>query len=97
MQIKSMKKQTTETSEDIVVRGFQYTKDQVDEVLHQVEKYVRQNPGQAMLYAFVAGYVLNRFPVGGVLRGLVRLSFFGLKPAMLIYGATKVYEATQDE
>jgi hypothetical protein len=92
-----MAKRSTETPEDIVVRGFQYTKDQVDEVLHQVERYVRQNPGQAMLYAFVAGYVLNRLPVGGLLRGLVRLSIFGLKPAMLIYGATKVYEATTQE
>jgi hypothetical protein len=92
-----MAKRSTETSEDVVVRGFQYTKDQVDEVLHQVERYVRQNPGQAMLYAFVAGYVLNRLPVGGLLRGLVRLSIFGLKPAMLIYGATKVYEATTQE
>ncbi|HXM74780.1 MAG TPA: hypothetical protein VN904_05860, partial [Chthoniobacterales bacterium] len=63
-----MAKRSTETPEDIVVRGFQYTKDQVDEVLHQVERYVRQNPGQAMLYAFVAGYVLNRLPVGGLLR-----------------------------
>jgi hypothetical protein len=92
-----MKQRSAGTSEDIVVRGFQHTKEQVDEVLHQVEKYVRENPGQAMLYAFVAGYVLNRFPVGGLLRGLVRLSIFGLKPAMLIYGATKVYEATTQE
>ena len=92
-----MKERSAGTSEDIVVRGFQYTKDQADEVLHQVEKYVRDNPGQAMLYAFVAGYVLNRLPVGGLLRGLVRLSIFGLKPAMLIYGATKVYEATTQE
>jgi hypothetical protein len=92
-----MKQRSAGTSEDIVARGFQYTKDQADEVLHQVEKYVRENPGQAMLYAFVAGYVLNRLPVGGLLRGLVRLSIFGLKPAMLIYGATKVYEATTQE
>lgn len=92
-----MKAQSTGTSEDFVVRGFNYTKGQVDEVLHQVEGYVRENPGQALLYAFVAGYVLNRMPVGGVLRGLVRLSIFGLKPAMLIYGATKLYEASQDE
>lgn len=80
------------------MRGFNYTKGQVDDALTQVEKYVRQNPGQALLYAFVAGYVLNRLPVGGLLRGVVRLSIFGLKPAMLVYGATKVYEATtQDE
>lgn len=79
------------------MRGFNYTKGYVDEVLTQTEKYVRENPGQALLYAFVAGYVLNRMPVGSVLRGLVKLSMFGVKPAMLIYGATKIYEAAQDE
>ena len=92
-----MNERSTGTSEDIVVRGFNYTKDQVDEVLGQVEEYVRENPGQALLYAFVAGYVLNRLPVAGVLRGLVKLSVFGLKPAMLLYGATKIYEATTQE
>lgn len=92
-----MKPRSAGTSEDIVVRGINYTKGQFDEVLHQVEKYVRQNPGQAMLYAFVAGYVLNRMPVGGILRGLVRLSIFGVKPAVLLYGASKVYEMTRED
>ncbi len=92
-----MNERTDGTSEDIVVRGFNYTKGQVDEVVGQVEQYVRENPGQALLYAFVAGYVLNRLPVGGMMRGLLRLSIFGLKPAMMIYGGTKVYEALQEE
>ena len=92
-----MKRSSAGTSEDIVVRGFHETKEQLDEVLKQVEKYVRANPGQALLYAFVAGYVLNRLPVGGLVRGLLRLSIFGLKPAMLIYGATKIYEAAQED
>lgn len=92
-----MKARSTAISDDFVLRGFNYTKGHVDEVLHQTEKYVRDNPGQAMLYAFVAGYVLNRLPVGSVLRGLVKLSIFGVKPAMLIYGATKIYEAAQQD
>ena len=92
-----MNQRSAGTSEDFVVRGYHYTKDQFDEVIEQVEHYVRDNPGQALLYAFVAGYVLNRLPVGGMLRGLVKLSFFGLKPALFLYGATKVYEATQED
>lgn len=91
-----MNERSAETSDDIVVRGYQYTREQLDEVLEQVENYVRENPGQAMLYAFVAGYVLNRLPVGGMLRGLLKLSFFGVKPALFLYGASKVYEATQE-
>lgn len=79
------------------MRGYQYTKDQFDDVVGQVENYVRENPGQALLYAFVAGYVLNRLPVGSMMRGLVKLSIFGLKPALFLYGATKAYSAVQEE
>jgi hypothetical protein len=91
-----MNERSAGTSDDIVVRGYQYTREQLDEVLEQVENYVRDNPGQALLYAFVAGYVLNRLPVGGMLRGLLKLSIFGVKPALFLYGATKVYEAAQE-
>jgi len=92
-----MAKQSPQTSEDFALRSLNYTKEQFEEVLGQTEQYVRENPGQALLYAFVAGYVLNRLPVVGLFRGLVRLSLFALKPAVLIYGATKLYTALQDE
>ncbi|MDB6147351.1 MAG: hypothetical protein JWO45_1015 [Spartobacteria bacterium] len=92
-----MAKQVPETNEDIVLRGVQYTKQQLEEALGQAEEYVRENPGQALLYAFVAGYVLNRLPLGGIVRGLVRLSYFALRPAVLVYGVTKLYQASQDE
>ena len=92
-----MNQRSAGTSEDIVVRGYHYTKGQMDEVLEQVENYVRENPGQALLYAFVAGYVLNRLPVGGMMRGLLKLSIFGIKPALLVYGASKAYTAVQEE
>src|ERR1700757_3429518 len=93
---KCMAKQSSETTQDFALRGLNYTKEQFEEVLDQTERYVRDNPGQALLYAFVAGYVLNRLPVAGMLRGLVRLSLFALKPAILIYGATKLYRAVQE-
>lgn len=92
-----MNSRSTGTSDDVVVRGYRFTRSQLDGVLGEVEAYVRENPGQAMLYAFVAGYVLNRLPVGAMLRGLVKMSIFGLKPALFVYGASKVYEAAQDE
>ena len=79
------------------MRTVEYTKDQLEDVLGQAEEYVRENPGQAMLYAFVAGYVLNRLPLAGIVRGLVRLSIFALRPAVLVYGATKLYQAAQEE
>jgi hypothetical protein len=92
-----MARQTAETSEDLALRSLRYTKEQLDDVLGQTEVYVRKNPGQALLYAFVAGYVLNRLPVGRLLSGFMRLSLSALRPAFLIYGATKLYQGVQDK
>jgi hypothetical protein len=92
-----MPKQHVEKSEDLALRGYRYTKDQVDEVLHQTEDYVRENPGQSMLYAFVAGYLLNWLPIGRILSTIFRLLLVALKPAALIYGASRAYQALQDE
>jgi len=50
------------TSEDLARRGLRYTKEQFDAVLNQPEDYVREKPAQSLLYAFVAGFVLNRLP-----------------------------------
>jgi hypothetical protein len=85
------------TSEDLAQRGLRYTKEQFDAVLNQTENYVRENPAQSLLYAFVAGFVLNRLPIGRVLGGVFRLVALALKPAILIYGATKLYQAAQEE
>lgn len=92
-----MPKRPVKPSEDLALRGYRYTKDQVDEVLHQTEDYVRDNPGQSMLYAFVAGYLLNWLPIGRILGTIFRLALVALKPAILIYGASRAYQALQDE
>jgi hypothetical protein len=92
-----MAKQTPNSDQDVVLRSVRYTKEQVEDIVGQAEEYVRENPGQALLYAFVAGYVLNRLPVGSLIRGLVRLSFLALRPAVLVYGATRLYQASQNE
>lgn len=92
-----MPKRPVEKSEDLTLRSFRYTKDQIDEVLHQTEDYVRENPGQSMLYAFVAGYLLNWLPMGRILSTIFRLLLVALKPAVLIYGASRAYQALQDD
>jgi len=81
---------------DIAQRGVRYAQDQFSEALTQAEEFVREKPGQSLLIAFVLGLVLNRLPVGRLLAGLVRLLLMALKPAILVYGATKVYEAVQE-
>ena len=45
----------------------------------------------------MAGFILNRLPIGRILGGLVRLIMIAIKPAILAYGATKLYQAAQDD
>ena len=78
-------------------RGLRYTKDQLEQVLEQTEGYVRENPAQAIAFALIAGFILNRLPVGRILGGLARLIMIAFKPAILAYGATKLYQAAQGD
>ncbi len=77
-------------------RGVHWVKDQVEAILSESESYVRQKPAQSLLYEFVAGYILNRLPLGRIFGGLFRLLVVALRPAILIYGATKLYQAVQE-
>ena len=82
---------------DVAQRGMEVVQDQFSEYLTQAEDYVREKPAQSLLIALLAGFILNRLPIGRLLGGVTRLLLFALKPALLIYGATKVYEAVQQE
>jgi hypothetical protein len=83
--------------QDLAERGLRYTREHFDEFLAETETYVRENPVQSIVYAILAGFILNRLGVGRILRGIVRLMLLALKPAILIYGAAKLYEASQEE
>ncbi len=80
---------------DIAQRTLHYTKDHFDDVLQQTEEYVRENPTRAVGLALLIGFILNRLPLGRILSGLIRLLFMAFKPAVLAYGATKLYQAAQ--
>ena len=92
-----MDKEFAAIPDDIAERTLRYTKDEFERVLQQTEDYVREKPTQSLLYALLAGFILNRLPVGRILGGVVRLLLIALKPAILIYGATKLYRAAQSE
>jgi len=77
---------------DIAERGLQYTREQWDEILAQTEDYVRANPTRSILYAAAAGFILDRLPVFRMFGVFLRLVFKAFKPAILIYGATKLYQ-----
>ena len=92
-----MDEEISGTSGDVAERGLRYTKDQLEQLLEQTEDYVRENPTRSIAYALVAGFILNRLPIGRILGGLTRLVFIAFKPAILAYGATKLYQAAQGE
>jgi hypothetical protein len=88
---------SAEVAAELPERGVQWVKDRVETVLNETESYVREKPTESLLCAFAAGYILNRLPLGRVLGGLFRVLIFALKPAILIYGAAKLYRAAQEE
>ena len=92
-----MNQSSAEVAAELPERGVQWVKDRVETVLTETETYVREKPAESILCAFAAGYILNRLPLGRVLSGFLRLLIFALKPAILIYGAAKLYQAAQEE
>src|SRR5436305_12331390 len=90
--ISAMNHSSAEVAE-LPERGVQWVKDRVEAVLSETEDYVREKPAQSLLYAFVAGYILNRLPLGRIFSGLFRLFIVALRPSILIYGAAKLYQA----
>jgi hypothetical protein len=92
-----MDEQFSASSGDVAERGLRYTKDQFEQVLEQTEEYVRENPAQAIAFALIAGFILNRLPLGRILGGFARLIMIAFKPAILAYGATKLYQAAQGD
>jgi hypothetical protein len=91
-----MDEQSSGMSGDVAERSLRYTKDQVEQVLEQAEDYVRENPARSIAYAVLAGFILNRLPIGRILGGFTRLLMIAFKPAILAYGATKLYQAAQN-
>jgi hypothetical protein len=92
-----MNQSSAEVAAELPERGVQWVKDRVEAVVNETEEYVREKPAQSLLCAFVAGYVLNRLPLGLILSSLFRLLILALRPAILIYGAAKLYQAAQEE
>jgi hypothetical protein len=83
--------------EDIAQRGIRFTQDQWGELMGQTEEYVRANPTRALCYGVAAGFLLDRLPIFRILGGLLRLLMMAFKPAILIFGATKLYQMVQNK
>lgn len=81
---------------DIAERGISYAKDQWGEIMGQTEDFVRANPTKALCYGVAAGFLLDRLPIFRIIGGLLRLALMAFKPAVLVFGATKLYQMVQN-
>ena len=63
--------------------------------IQDCEQCIRRSPAKSVLGAVAAGYCLHRLPVRALLVTQVRLLSALAPPALVLYGAAKVYEFLQ--
>lgn len=68
----------------------------ISAAVHEAKTYIRREPDKAVLWALAAGYVLRMLPLAAILNALVRLLLVTLRPAIVIFGATKVWETVRE-
>ncbi len=77
----------TETSESTCMN--------FDALRQRTEDYVRDEPTKAVGIALAAGMLFTIVPVFRIVGGLLRVAILLAKPAIVIFGAMKVYEQYQ--
>jgi len=65
--------------------------------MHDCEDFIRRSPTKAMLGALAAGYLLRNLPLRALIVAKVRLITALAPPALVLYGAAKVYEFIQEQ
>jgi hypothetical protein len=82
---------------DFAERGIRYSQEQWNEIIGQTEDFVRANPTRALCYGVAAGFLLDRLPIFRIIGRLLRLVLMAFKPAVLVYGAMKLYQMVQNQ
>jgi hypothetical protein len=67
-------------------------KSRLDAGIADAETKIREEPLKAVLIGTAAGLILSRLPLFGILILFVRLVLWSIKPALLVFGITKVVE-----
>lgn len=65
------------------------------ELTTKVEEAAREEPLWTVGLAFGAGILLSLFPIGRFAGALLRLVFFVIKPALLIFGIQQLIETAR--
>ena len=66
--------------------------DQVQELVACAEKWARKEPLKTSLAAFAIGLLFTIVPIGQIVGGITRLLFTLVRPALIVFGAMKVFE-----
>jgi hypothetical protein len=65
---------------------------QAPALVGQTLEHIKQQPVKAVGSAFLVGFILSLFPVGRIIGGVISLLLTVLRPALMIFGAFKVWE-----
>jgi len=74
-----------------MITEFHKACEKTQERVAEGEAFVRQEPTKAMIYAVGVGYFLHFLPIGGIVRGVTGVAVWALRPALLVYGAAKMF------
>jgi hypothetical protein len=61
----------------------------------KLERTIRQEPTKSVLLATIAGFVLCILPVGRLIGLVIKLLFVLIKPALIVLGVVKLWEASR--
>jgi len=78
--------------DDTLGKGVQSACKALDATCKDCEEQIRSAPLAAVGVAALIGYVLHFLPIGLIVRLKIRIFLALLKPALLLFGAYKLYE-----
>lgn len=81
--------------EDLTEQTFDSLNQSAQECLQRCQDHIRDRPVCSVLTAVAAGYALRIFPVTLILGAFARCFLTLLRPALMIYGAVKLFTCLQ--
>lgn len=86
---------TTKNLEEAAMEAFQSVGESCEEYRQCCEDKIREAPLASVATAAAVGFLVHILPVTAIVGSVVRIALFLLKPALLVFGALKLYEVLQ--
>ena len=85
----------SKSPEEMIEDALETARESVNSRLQEVVAHTQAHPEEALLYALGTGYLLRMLPTVRILGGVAGLAIRLIKPAVLIYGASKLWHMVQ--